>query len=66
MDRVAQVNWLRQLANDIADNLGTGTAEELVEYALSVEGRTAWNINIPDWFDAHDRGLLVRFVIEAL
>ena len=66
MDRVAQVNWIGELAGNIAANLGDGTAEELVEYALSDEGRESWGIEIPDWFDDHDRGLLAERVAESL
>jgi hypothetical protein len=65
MDRTEQVNWLQELAGNIASNLGEGTAEELVEYALG-EGRKSWGIDIPDWFDDHDRDLLTRFVSEQL
>jgi len=32
-DRAEQVSWLRELAVNISENLGEGTAEELVEYA---------------------------------
>jgi len=66
MDRIEQVNWLRELAVNIAQNLGEGTAEELVEYALSDEGRESWGIEIPEWFDGHDRELLTEIVAEAL
>lgn len=65
-DRVQQVSWLRELAGNIAENLGEGTAEELVAYALSDDGRESWQIAIPEWFDNHDRGLLVQFVGENL
>jgi len=65
-DRTAQVNWLRELAGNIAANLGEGTAEELVDYALSDEGRESWGIEIPQWFDAHDRSLLIEWVTESL
>ena len=65
MDRIEQVNWLRELAVNIAQNLGEGTAEELVEYALG-EGREPWGIEIPEWFDARDRELLTEIVAEAL
>ena len=63
MDRTAQVNELRELAENVA-TLGHGTAEELVEYALSNAGRESWGIDIE--LDAHDRNLLTRFVAEAL
>ena len=72
-DRVEQVNFLNELAANIAmigeppaPNLGDGTAEEMVEYALSDEGRDAWGLVIPDWFDDHDRRLLVERVAESL
>ena len=65
-DRTEQVNWLRELAGNIAANLGPGTAEELVQYALSREGRESWGIEIPQWFDAHDRSLLIQWVGESL
>jgi len=65
-DRERQVNWLRGLAANIAENLGEGTAAELVGYALSQEGRESWGIELPNWFDAQDRRLLVRFVGENL
>ena len=65
-DRVAQVNWLGELAANVADNLGEGTAEELVEYALSEEGRESWGIELPGWFDEFDRALLERNVAASL
>jgi predicted transcriptional regulator len=65
-DRVQQVNWLRELAYNISQNLGEGTPEELVEYALSDEGRESWGIEIPSWFDDHDRGKLIEWVAENL
>ena len=65
-DRTAQVNWLREMADNIAGNLGEGTAEELVEYALSDEGRESWGIELPEWFDDHDRNLLIKWVGENL
>ncbi len=63
MDRTQDVNELRELAENIAANLGDGTAEELVEYALSDAGRESWGIDVE--LDAHDRALLTRFVAEA-
>lgn len=67
-DRVAQVNWLRELAANIANISPAGecTAEEAVEYALSDEGRESWGIEIPGWFDGHDRRKLVEWVAESL
>jgi len=64
VDRTAEVNAIRELAANIACNLGEGTAEELVEYALSDEGRESWGIDIE--LDDHDRRLLVRFVEDNL
>ena len=64
-DRTVQVGWLQELATNIAENLGEGTAEELVEYAMSEEG-AVWGIEWPEWYDAQDCKLLVRFVGEAL
>lgn len=65
-DRVQQVKFLRELAANISNNLGMGTPERLVEFALSDEGRTAWGIEIPEWFDDFDRGRLVEYVRENL
>ena len=65
-DRVEQVGWLRELAGNIAANLGEGTAEELVEYAMSREGRESWGITIPRWYSLHDQGLLIQWVGESL
>ena len=65
-DRVQQVNYLRELGCNIAQNLGEGAAEELVEYALSTEGRESWGIEIPFEMDESDRELLTRFVGESL
>ena len=60
MNRTEEVNAIRELAGNIVDNLGEGTAEELVEYALSDEGRASWGIDIE--LDIQDQGLLVRFI----
>ncbi len=64
-DRVRQVNWLNELAANIAANCGSGTAEELVEFALG-EGAETWGVVLPSWFDDHDRRLLVDLVRRAL
>ena len=64
MDPVARINQIRELAANIASNLGEGSADELVEYALSDEGRESWGIDIE--LDAHDRRLLVRCVEDNL
>ena len=65
MDRVSQVNWLQNLAVNIAQNLGEGTAQELVEYARSEEG-SVWGIEWPEWYDKHDEKLLIELVAESL
>ena len=65
-DRTAQVSWLRELAANIAENLGEGTAEELVEFALESDTMETWGIEIPEWFDDADRELLVRMMEESL
>lgn len=65
-DRVVQIGWLNELAGNIAENLGQGTAEELVEYALSEDGRESWEIELPEWFDEIDRQYLVRRVFSYL
>ena len=59
-DRFKQVSWLRELAGDIANHAGEGTAEEMVEYWLS-EWREG-GVKLPSWFDDHDRRLLVKMV----
>lgn len=58
-DRVQQVDWLRQEAQDIL-NYGEGTVDELVDFWKSQP------VEIPEWFDASDENLLRRFVAEAL
>ncbi len=63
MSRTDEVNELRELASSIASNLGDGTAEELVEFALG-EGCDSWGISVE--IDEHDRDLLVRFVEKEL
>ena len=62
-DRVDQVNWLRSVSADIVAGAGEGTAEELVEYAFGPEG---WCMAAPEWFDDHDRSLLVQWVAQSL
>ena len=61
MDRVKQVNYLRELAEDIllSDMGESSSAESLVAFYES-EGS-----DYPDWFDAHDRALLVEYVDQA-
>lgn len=57
-DRELQVNYLNMLASDIrSDMVGPGTPTEQVDYFLSEE-------TMPDWFDEHDRALLIELVGE--
>jgi len=65
-NRTLQVNWIGELAANIAANLGEGTAEELVEFALSSEGRQSWGIELPQWFDEDDRRILIECVAASL
>ena len=60
-ERTEQVNWLREQA-DIISYYG-GHSEEAGTYV------TYWEKNIdelPDWFDNHDRRLLIKMVAEAI
>lgn len=59
-DRFKQMSWLRELAGDIANYAGQGSAEEMVEHWLSEwhEGGVA----LPSWFDENDRRLLTEMV----
>ena len=69
MDRAAQVRWLEEIAENIADNGGNPTdgvtAAELVTFAVDEDG---FEIEWPEWFgeDDHDRALLVELVRRAL
>ncbi len=58
-DRVQQVGWLRQEAQDILA-YGDGTADELVDFWKSQP------CEIPEWFVQKDEKLLRQFVSEAL
>ena len=64
-DRVAQVNWLREVAGNLVaysvpPNEGI-TAQQVVEFYLESD-----ETELPPWFDDHDRELLKRFVAEQL
>ena len=64
-DRVAQVNYLRQTAADIAsygsreDGDGEARVAEWEEQSRATDG-------LPDWYDAHDRKLLVEWTDKSL
>jgi hypothetical protein len=66
-DRVKQVDWIRELAGDIAAYSGVETVDQ-VEEAISMwlNPEDAWKLDLPRWFDDHDRKLLVRWVKEGL
>ena len=57
-DRMDQINWIEEQA-DIISWYGEGTVKELVAY---------WeqHTETPDWFDKHDRILLVELVTKAV
>lgn len=60
MDRLTQVNELRAIADIISYYDTTNcTAHEAVEYYESVE-------TMPEWYDEHDRRLLIKFAGEAI
>lgn len=62
-DRTRQVNEIRRIADSIVnyDADGTADAEEIVSFweMQQTPGK-------PQWFDASDRRLLVRFVDELI
>jgi len=59
-DRVMQIDWIRQTARDIVDNAS------LPDAGASAKALVAWWLlnaeELPDWFDDHDRRLLVDYV----
>ena len=61
-DRFKQMSWLRELAGDIANHSGVGTAEEMVEYTLHQGHPETDRVELPSWFDEHDHRLLTRMV----
>jgi len=68
MDRVQQINFLRELAETFANNGNNDvepgvTAAMLVDFWLPVLKEEE---GLPDWFDKHDRQLLVEYVGEAI
>ena len=60
MDRVEQVNWLRDLtANIVFGSANPSTsAQERVDYYCET-------FELPEWFDGHDKRLLVEWVKES-
>ena len=66
-DRTQRVQWIADLASNIADwMMGGDTAKEAVEYARSEDGTRGWDITWPRWFDDHDERVLVEFVQRNL
>ena len=56
-DRVEQVNWLRNVAANIAfssDDPETSAEDRVAYFCQETE--------LPEWFDAHDQNLLVTMV----
>jgi len=67
VDRVAQVNWIRDLAASLAGLAdGTHSEDEIVEWALSKQGARQLDITLPGWFDDHDRMLLTDMVGDSI
>ena len=70
-DRTAQVNWIMELASDLHSNW-QGSASDYADaetYAETIvtdylERMAEQHEPMPDWWDEHDRGLLVRFVTQ--
>lgn len=60
-DRIAQLNYLIQVASDISSNNWDGTPDEIVDFWIAqVEADP--DATMPDWLDAHDRFILIRMV----
>lgn len=58
-DRVRQVNWLKGIADEISfGSVGEGSPEQRVEYFLE-------HTEIPEWFDSHDRRLLIEMISNS-
>ena len=57
MDRQAQVEWLEEIAGDLSSCNWADTPRELV--ATWEEGGNEQDA-LPEWYDQHDRELLVR------
>jgi len=57
MDRQEQVNWLEEIAGELTSCNWAGTPRELV--AFWEEGGNEQDA-LPEWYDQHDRELLIR------
>ena len=62
-DRLTQINWITELAADITFSNITGTPEELVDWTL--QQMELNHEQLPEWFDDHDRQLLIDCVAES-
>lgn len=60
-DRDEQVNWLRQLASDLAGNCWQGTADEKVTF-WEERVKSGGGSPLPKWYDCHDHQVVVRFM----
>ncbi len=71
-DRTAQVNWIMELASDLHSN-GQSSASDYADaetYAETIvndylERMAEQHEPMPDWWSDHDRGLLVRFIVQV-
>ena len=70
-DRTAQVNWIMELASDLHSNWQGSVSDyaDAETYAETIvtdylERMAEEREPMPDWWDAHDRGLLVRFIAQ--
>lgn len=66
-DRVKQVNWLTELAGDIAAYSGAKTPEQAEEIVgMYLNPHDAWCLDVPGWFGDHDQRLLIHLVADRL
>ena len=70
-DRTAQVNWIMELASDLHSNWQGSVSDyaDAETYAETIvtaylERMAEEREPMPDWWDEHDRGLLVRFIAQ--
>jgi len=68
MTRVDEVNYIRNLAGDIASAV---CPEEETEVTQLAQDWVDWwliqeDFEAPDWWDVHDTVLLVKWVVEGL
>ena len=56
MDRVAQVNWLEEIAGDLSCSWAGTPTEIVADWEEGGKEQCA----LPEWYDKHDRELLIR------